>query len=73
MGVGHAELCCIERGIDIFWGIYGCIERGLGIFWGVGHAELRCIDRGIDGFTVLVFGGFTALVGQPHAPGGRSV
>ena len=39
---------------------------------GVGRDELRRVERGIEGFTVLVFGGFTALVGQPHAPGGLS-
>ena len=42
LGVGHAELRCIEMGIDIliFLGLYGCIERGLDIFWG--SAVMNC-------------------------------
>ena len=61
LGVGHDELRCIERGIDIFWGIYGCVERGLDIFWG--SAMMRCVERGMD----IFWGVYGALWAATHA------
>ena len=56
-GVGHDELCWIERAIDICWGFYGYIERGLDIFGG--SVMMNC--AGSKGELTFV-GGFTDIL-----------